>query len=199
MKSGIYQIRHVETGKVYVGSAVNFPRRFALHRCNLRAGKHRNTKLQNAWNKYGESAFRFERVLICSKANLITYEQACIDGFSAVSDGYNILGVAGSALGFRHSAEHRSKLLGNQHAQGHKHDADTLRLISEASKGNTHSLGHRHSDNARRNIAEGHRGIKQDPEWVSKRIAGHVGAKRSESAIANMRAAWVRRKEAAAQ
>lgn len=198
MKTGIYQIRNIVTGRVYVGSAVNFARRFALHRCNLRAGKHRNTKLQNAWNKYGEAAFVFERLLVCGREQLIGYEQACIDRFDSVISGYNVLAVAGSALGFRHSAAHKERLSGNQHALGYKHDSETLKRLSAASKGNKHGLGHKHSDAARKRIAEGHRGIVQSPEWVAKRISAHVGAKRSEAAIANMRAAWVRRKEAKA-
>ena len=34
MKSGIYKITHIDSGKVYVGSAVNFPKRWSDHRLN---------------------------------------------------------------------------------------------------------------------------------------------------------------------
>lgn len=198
LNTGIYRIRNAVTGKVYIGSAANFPRRFALHRCNLRAGKHKNTKLQNAWNKHGEAAFVFERLLVCAKESLIDYEQACINGFNAVRNGYNVLPVAGSALGFRHSEAHRERLRGNKNALGNKHRPETLAKLSEASKGNAYGLGYKHTDAARKNISDGLLGIKQSPEWVEKRIAAHRGAKRSPQAIENMRAAWARRKQASA-
>ena len=59
-KSGIYQIRNLVNGKVYVGSAVNLQHRRREHRSDLRNGTHHSIKLQRAYNKYGESSFAFE-------------------------------------------------------------------------------------------------------------------------------------------
>ena len=59
-KSGIYQIRNLVNGKVYVGSAVNLQHRRREHRSDLRNGNHHSIKLQRAYNKYGESSFAFE-------------------------------------------------------------------------------------------------------------------------------------------
>jgi group I intron endonuclease len=108
--SGIYQIRNTVNGKVYVGSAVNFARRFSQHQSALRNGKHDSGKLQNAWNKYGEDSFAFsviERVVEVS--NLISREQYWIDALQAVRCGYNINPTAGSSLGVRRSDEFKKK------------------------------------------------------------------------------------------
>ena len=59
MKMGIYKIINVVNNKFYIGSAVNFSRRKTRHFSELRTNKHNNSKLQNAWNKYGESSFVF--------------------------------------------------------------------------------------------------------------------------------------------
>src|SRR5689334_10397216 len=52
--SGIYQIRCVRTGKIYVGSAVNLRARWDFHRRALAINQHHNPHLQAAWNLYGE-------------------------------------------------------------------------------------------------------------------------------------------------
>jgi group I intron endonuclease len=59
-KSGIYQIRNIQNGKVYIGSAKCFQKRAAQHESRLNSGKHANKYLLNAWNKWGSDAFVFE-------------------------------------------------------------------------------------------------------------------------------------------
>jgi hypothetical protein len=51
MRGGIYAIRHVESGKMYIGSAKDFAERWNGHRKDLRRGRHPNRHLQNAWDK----------------------------------------------------------------------------------------------------------------------------------------------------
>lgn len=62
MVSGIYQIKNTINGGVYFGRSVDVPDRLTHHKNELRRKVHRNKRLQNAWNKYGESAFKFELV-----------------------------------------------------------------------------------------------------------------------------------------
>lgn len=59
-KPSIYAIRHKESGKVYVGSAVKVLSRWGQHRSQLRKAKHHNPCLQAAWMLHGEAAFEFE-------------------------------------------------------------------------------------------------------------------------------------------
>lgn len=56
----IYQITNMINGKYYIGSAQSFERRSWQHKYDLKNNKHKNPKLQAAWNKYGEDAFVFE-------------------------------------------------------------------------------------------------------------------------------------------
>lgn len=59
MARGIYKIININNNKFYVGSAVDLKRRKTRHFSELRTNKHNNSKLQNAWLKYGEQAFVF--------------------------------------------------------------------------------------------------------------------------------------------
>lgn len=56
---GIYAIRNTINGKLYFGSSNHCYLRWNHHRTQLRNNKHCNKHLQKAWNKYGESNFRF--------------------------------------------------------------------------------------------------------------------------------------------
>ncbi len=63
MICGIYNIRNLTTGKVYVGKSKNIKHRFATHKSLLRQEtRHRdcNRYLFNAFKKYGEYDFVFE-------------------------------------------------------------------------------------------------------------------------------------------
>ena len=59
MNSGIYYIRCWATGRVYVGQSGRLDRRWAEHRCALKAGKHSNKAFQEEWNFYGPKYFDF--------------------------------------------------------------------------------------------------------------------------------------------
>jgi group I intron endonuclease len=62
MTSGIYQIKNTINGGVYFGRSIDVNDRLIHHRNELRRGVHTNKRLQNAWDKYGENAFKFECV-----------------------------------------------------------------------------------------------------------------------------------------
>lgn len=112
MNTGVYAIEHTPTGKVYVGSAANFDQRWRVHRCLLRKGAHHSAHLQAAWNRDGEQAFLFKRLVVTTKADMLMYEQRIIDGLKAADRryGYNAAPVSGSQLGFKHSDQSRAKI-----------------------------------------------------------------------------------------
>lgn len=117
---GIYAIRHMESGKVYVGSAVNLKRRWANHRASLRSGVSRSKYLQRAWNKHGEDAFSFDVLeFVENKADLIAREQAWIDALivNGKLGGYNTSQTAGSCLGVKHSEETRARMSAAHYAR----------------------------------------------------------------------------------
>lgn len=101
--SGIYQIVNTVNGKKYIGSAVNFRKRWRLHISCLRNGTHHSKHLQAAWNKYGEEAFTFEKIMECAKEELLDYEQLCLD---EENPEYNMaLCATNPMLGRKHSEE----------------------------------------------------------------------------------------------
>ena len=59
MKGYIYHIINKVNNKRYIGQTINFQNRKITHLRNLRTNKHHSSKLQRAWNKYGENNFEF--------------------------------------------------------------------------------------------------------------------------------------------
>ncbi len=57
---GIYQIRNIKNGKVFIGSSQNLPGMYNRYSFQLKLGSHRNRDLQSDWNEYGEDSFVFE-------------------------------------------------------------------------------------------------------------------------------------------
>lgn len=111
--SGIYRIRNLVSGRVYIGSAINVERRHYDHFKSLRGGYHRNGFLQNAWNKYGENAFCFEILeKVPDREMLVSVEQKYLDLAFANAElkPYNICPTAGNMLGTRRTAECRARL-----------------------------------------------------------------------------------------
>jgi GIY-YIG catalytic domain len=56
---GIYKIINEATGKYYVGSSKNIPRRWKKHLAMLNGKYHANKHLQSSWIKYGKEQFKF--------------------------------------------------------------------------------------------------------------------------------------------
>lgn len=58
--SGIYCIRNIETGKVYIGKSKNIYKRIHQHIYDLKNNrKNENMYFQNSWNKYGKDSFTY--------------------------------------------------------------------------------------------------------------------------------------------
>lgn len=204
MKSGVYAIEDRATGKVYIGSAVRLNARKSQHMHMLRSNQHHSAKLQNAYNKRGEGAFAFRILLICRKEDLLFYEQRAIDAYCAVESGYNILPVAGSSLGVKHSEKTRAKLrLAHQNPErkasmravmrgkpgsrlGAKNTKEANKKISAAAKAQWSNSEHRASMSRkakeqmsslenREKIGRANRGRKQSPETVENNRKAQTG------------------------
>lgn len=110
--SGIYRITNQVTGKLYIGSAVKLWPRIRQHRSNLRSGVHGNRILQRSWNKHGEAAFVFERLIICHPDDLLLYEQRAMDVYRSAERafGYNLAPTAGNSRGSKRTPEQIARL-----------------------------------------------------------------------------------------
>lgn len=58
----VYKLTNTTTGEFYIGSTNDFDKRVRQHLYRLRNNKQANPKLQNSFNKYGESSFEFSVV-----------------------------------------------------------------------------------------------------------------------------------------
>lgn len=66
----IYILYCKGNNKFYVGQTVNPTRRFSAHKRDLELGRHTNTYLKNAFNKYGLDNFVFGILTTCERGDL---------------------------------------------------------------------------------------------------------------------------------
>ena len=134
MKSGIYLIENVDTGKVYVGSAINIADRWKRHIRLLNRNCHHSIKLQNAWNKYGPDNFSHSILELVGRDSLVEREQYWLDKYDASgANGYNVLSRSYSSLGLVHGPETLKKI-GAAH-KGKTISAENKAAVSAALKG----------------------------------------------------------------
>ena len=88
-KIGIYCIENLVNSKKYIGQSIDVFSRWKSHKCQLRNGKHTNSKLQNAWNKYGEVNFKFYIILEAAREKLDELEIYYISLYDTYKNGYN--------------------------------------------------------------------------------------------------------------
>lgn len=131
--SGVYAIRHLASGKAYVGSAKNMHRRWSRHLVDLAAGAHHSAKLQRAWDKHGAGEFEFVVLQLVPVLNeLVDVEQLWIDRFDAFLAGFNSRPKAGNCLGMKQSAETVAKRLASK--SGYRHSPETIEKIRESNR-----------------------------------------------------------------
>jgi group I intron endonuclease len=95
-RQGIYCIENITNGKLYIGSAVSFRKRWRCHRSDLNLNRHHSKHLQRSWNN-NPTALAFKILeIVPDRNNLISREQSWIDIFETYnpSKGYNINPVA---------------------------------------------------------------------------------------------------------
>lgn len=109
MAGGIYKIYfNGSPSSIYIGSAINFSKRKIRHKYHLKKQIHKNTFLQRLYNKYGLSNMVFDIIEVVNDvSNIISREQFYID---ELKPKINILRIAGSALGYKHTQESKNKI-----------------------------------------------------------------------------------------
>src|SRR6516162_8023426 len=198
MNTGIYQIRCIVTGRIYIGSALDLKTRWSLHRSRLRRGIHPNRSLQAAWLKYGKPLFVFEILEYVTVADdLVAREQHWLDTLRPFRRrGYNVRIEASSNLGITMpngtgqkissankgrvcSPETRAKIAAAH--RGMKHSPETCAKMSLARKNP--------SPEVRARLRAQRLAQKDSPETIEKRAAKMRGYKHTEEAKAKI-SAW---------
>lgn len=137
---GIYMIKNIVNGKVYIGQSVDIYTRWYNHKRDLSNGVHYNTHLQKSWNKYGESSFEFSIIKTCDQNDLDLLEVKYISLYNSCDSkfGYNMsFGGAGGGIP---NDKVRVKLSiantgENNPMFGKHHTTETKKKISEAKTG----------------------------------------------------------------
>nr|ATI20336.1 GIY-YIG endonuclease [Juglanconis sp.] len=101
-KSGVYRWVHKDSGKSYVGSSSMLNDRFRryFNHSYLSSSKRGASLICKALLKYGYAGFRLEILEYCPISTVLDREQFYID---KLNPEYNILKIAGSNLGYKHS------------------------------------------------------------------------------------------------
>jgi len=167
--SGVYMWKHEESGKIYIGSAVDLSKRFSLYFSKSYLEKNKSY-INNAILLHGYSLFSLTILEYIETSNLskeearkliLKLEQQNLD---LLKPEYNILKIAGSSLGRKHSAGTKAKLSelmkGENHPMfGKTHSPETLAKISEVNKGKGNPFyGKIHSLEARSKMSKANSG-----------------------------------------
>ena len=127
-KTGIYRWTNTITEDSYVGSAIDLSKRLndylniAFLNKELKKGR---SVIYSALLKYGYSNFKLDILEYCPPIDLIKREQYYFD---SLNPKYNILKVAGSSFGFKHSEATKEIL--KEKGIGRLHSKTTLSKIS---------------------------------------------------------------------
>ena len=181
-KSGVYFIINLLNGKYYVGSAINLDQRWRTHQSELNRNIHKNSYLQNAWNKYGSNNFQFTIVEIVSTEKLYKIEQLWIDVSNCCDPefGYNLKPTAESSLGYKHTDEAKKKISDRNIKQGirppsplgRKLSLETRLRMSASMRGlkrlDTSKMRKPKSDETKRKLSEAKLGKKLSEETKRK-------------------------------
>ena len=163
MTTGVYKIKCMKNGKVYIGSSAWSTRlRLRAHRNLLRRGKHYSPYLQRSWNLYGEEAFEFITVEECAASKCLKREQYWLDKTKAYSPrfGFNTCRHAHSTAGREVKSETRTKIAAK--LRGRKLPASQVALMVAS------RAGYRHSKETRAKIGAGHLGYRLSNESRAK-------------------------------
>lgn len=133
-KAGIYRIRNILNGRVYVGSTINLKTRLRNHLAMLKAGRHSNSFLSRDFKKCGENSFIFEILeFIDDSGVLLMVEQKYLDElYDNCNNCYNMRKTATTgdwSKGDLISFSAKRKGIGNP-MSGRKHSASTRKLMS---------------------------------------------------------------------
>jgi len=132
---GIYQIKNIVNGKVYIGSSKRIGSRWKDHIRMLNNNKHHSLHLQSAWNMYGPDNFEFSVLEKCSVDEIFKREQYYIDKTKCydMEYGYNIMRTAGEydrvQTDINNSIAHKNKPKLNQLTPQARHTEEQVKRI----------------------------------------------------------------------
>lgn len=177
-KAAIYQWTHKESGRIYIGSALDLSNRLKNYFNKSFLNKFKTMYIYNALLHHGYSAFTLsiiEFIDISSLSDLeardliLSREQVYLDQIFSMDkpNTYNILTVAGSSLGYNHSEG--SKALISEAHKGKTLSFETIEKMSKAKTGENHPMfGKYHSADTKTLMGLAKSGIPKTEEAKAK-------------------------------
>lgn len=167
---GVYIIYCHENEKAYIGSSNRVNARLAHHRCDLRASRHGNQHLQNAWNLYGEDSFSMGMIHACDLDQQVSLEQFYIDIWMESEMVFNRHPKADSPIGVKWTNEEKlaasKRVKANPPFKGRQHSESSRALLSAHAKSrlavpeNNPFFGKTHSEDTKEKISVANTGNK---------------------------------------
>lgn len=169
---GIYKITNLIDGKIYVGQTVNYRKRKNTHLASLKRGKHHNSHLQRAFNKYGESSFEIELIKECKISELDSLEKEYIEKLNCLSgcNGYNLMDGGQKFRNFTPEVRRKMSLAG----KGRVFTEEHKKRISEAQKGRSITIASIQKANKTKKIRRVHCGEKNPNALISNEVAKQI-------------------------
>jgi group I intron endonuclease len=181
---GIYKITsRIKSERCYIGSGININRRWRDHINILRKGTHHSIKLQNHFNKYGESDLVFIIIEPCFNEFLLIREQYYIDTLRPY---FNIAKIAGSPMKGRHcSVETKQKMSEsmkgkNTWSKGKSYRKGMLCSLETRLKMRDSQLGKKHSIESNEKSRLARTGLKRSVEFCIINSEMRIGKKRGK-------------------
>jgi group I intron endonuclease len=157
--AGVYCIKNVLTGQMYVGSSTNLASRIRSHFSSLRIGKSHNRNLQKSFNIYGERVFVWFILETTTRETVKEREQVWIDATSCLVNGFNLAKKASDNSGWKHSDEFKKKM--SNERMGARNPMYGVKLSKEQIAAIvSRSLGHLHTEDSKIKMREYRRSNK---------------------------------------
>jgi group I intron endonuclease len=158
-KSGIYCWYCKPSGNMYVGSGQNLRERVGDYYQLAYIRDREHLPIVRAINKYGMNQFSLIILELCNKQDLISSEQFWID---FINPTYNILTVAASWLGNKHTEEARKKI--SMIMKNREHTLETkLKISLNRQKENNPFYNRTHTAEAKERMSASHSTRLKDP------------------------------------
>lgn len=197
MEGFVYMVLNVKNNKMYIGSTVNYEKRYRSHINGLRGLYHDNKKMEKEFHEFGEESFKFRVLCVTkSKEERFGIEESIIQTLKTYEHGYNLTmdGRGKYILSDETREKMRNNTLGESNPfYGKKHTEETRKILSQhASKrtGEKNSFyGRTHSKETLEKISDSFNKLKESG-WESPQ----KGVPKSAEAIHNNLMAQPKRK-----